>query len=105
LVLADGRKYEGAWKNDLPNGFGTQANPDGTVYTGEWLAGKYNGQGKLTTADGGSYTGAWKDDLPHGIGTLIRPDGSKFSGEFRNGKAVEEGVLVSPEGKEKKVSM
>jgi len=36
LAVSDGRKYEGAWQDNLPQGFGTQVNPDGTIYVGEW---------------------------------------------------------------------
>ena len=39
------------------------------VYEGEYLAGKRNGQGKLTWA-GGVYEGEWLDDKRNGQGKL-----------------------------------
>lgn len=33
LTVADGRKYEGEWLNDMPHGTGTQINPDGKETT------------------------------------------------------------------------
>ena len=36
----DGRKYKGAYKDDLKNGFGVFEWPDGKRYEGPWKDGK-----------------------------------------------------------------
>ena len=41
---------------------------DGTAYEGNWVHGKYHGEGVLTDAQGFSYVGAWKQGLRHGEG-------------------------------------
>ncbi len=50
LVLSDGRKYEGALKEGLPEGQGTLTDPAGTV-NGTWKAGCFN-DGKNKVAFG-----------------------------------------------------
>jgi len=40
----DGRIYSGAYKDDRPNGHGTQTNADGTIlYDGDWGMGEFIG--------------------------------------------------------------
>ena len=50
LVLSDGRKYDGALKDGLPEGQGTLTDPAGSV-TGAWKAGCFN-DGKNKVAFG-----------------------------------------------------
>ncbi len=41
----DGRRYEGNFKNDLPNGYGSFYYPDGTIFQGFWKDGLEHGEG------------------------------------------------------------
>ena len=66
-TYSDGRKYVGAWKDDLPNGQGTWTHPDGSKYVGEW-----------------------KKGLWHGQATFTYPDGKVVKGIFRNGELIEQ---------------
>ena len=50
---ADGRKYVGEWRDDLPNG-----------------------QGTFTFANGDKYVGDFRDALPNGQGTSMCPKGA-----------------------------
>ena len=52
---------------------GTFTSSSGSVYSGEWKDGKYNGQGTITFGHGDKYTGEWKDGKYNGQGILSRP--------------------------------
>jgi hypothetical protein len=58
---------------------------DGKKYEGEWRDDERHGQGTMTWADGTKYSGGFRDDKFHGFGTVTRPDGSEFSGVYTNG--------------------
>ena len=40
MTVAHGSTYTGVFKDDLPNGHGTETNADGTTRTGAWKDGK-----------------------------------------------------------------
>lgn len=42
--------------------------PDGGVYTGEFAADKWEGNGKYEYPDGSCYVGEWKEGKKHGSG-------------------------------------
>ena len=43
-------------------------NPDGSTYEGEWLNGKYHGQGIFTWPNGDRFEGEYRDGKKHGRG-------------------------------------
>ena len=121
VVMPDGRKYVGQFKEGVRVGQGLMTFPDGTKYIGNWqydkphgrgklsAAGKYeyvgefdngvrDGQGILETADGKKYEGQWENDVPHGQGKIIYPDGAQYTGQFKNGKRHGEGEALYPDG-------
>ncbi len=55
------------------------------VYEGEYLNGKFNGQGTLTSENGDKYVGGWKDNKRHGLGTYMFANGNKYVGEWKDG--------------------
>ena len=60
---------------------------EGGIYEGDFVNGKYNGQGKLLFANEGQmYIGSFKDNLMHGQGQMVMPDNSRFRGEWKEGK-------------------
>ncbi len=46
LIMQDGRRYEGRWKDGQPHEEGTMTNPNGKTEKGIWKAGKYITVGK-----------------------------------------------------------
>ncbi|KAG8246923.1 agglutinin-like protein 2 [Homalodisca vitripennis] len=55
------------------------------TYTGRWLSGKMEGQGRLEWADGRVYTGQFHANLPHGVGRLESPGVSVYDGQWKDG--------------------
>ena len=74
-IFRDGKIYEGKWKDNKMNDFGTFKWPDGKIYEGQF-----------------------KDDKKDGFGTLIWPDKSKYVGNWKNGKQFGLGKYASYEG-------
>ena len=98
LLLANGDKYEGAWKSDKQDGKGKFTNANGDVYDGEWKKGIKTGKGKMTLKDKTVYDGEWKNDKPDGEGTYTWPDGTKYSGDFKDGLADGKGKMTWKNG-------
>ena len=46
--------------------------PDGDVYEGGWLAGKYHGKGKFSRANGHYYDGQLLHGKADGLGSMVR---------------------------------
>eukprot|EP01100_Stratorugosa_tubuloviscum_P000667 TRINITY_DN1148_c0_g1_i1.p1 TRINITY_DN1148_c0_g1~~TRINITY_DN1148_c0_g1_i1.p1 ORF type:complete len:886 (-),score=402.98 TRINITY_DN1148_c0_g1_i1:64-2721(-) len=123
------RKYKGDWQDALPHGEGywnfyDERKSDKTelaTYSGFWVKGKFDGQGKITYKNGDYYDGSWKMDQydgygtlcsrgsiyegnwikgkRHGKGTLKWPNGDAYSGDFVNGNIEGEGTFVSGDKK------
>ena len=68
---------------------------DGTVYEGEWKAGKATGHGMTIWPDGSHCKGEHLEGLPHGPGVCTFPNGDVYHGGFSGGKWWGHGVLTS----------
>ena len=60
--------------------------PDGSVYEGDYIYGKFHGKGKLTFPSGSSYEGNFVSGNCHGKGKLIFGDKWTYEGDFIDGK-------------------
>lgn len=59
----------------------------GLRYAGEFLNGRFHGQGEFTMADGRQYVGAFREGAMVGRGRLLDAQGREvFAGEFVNGR-------------------
>ncbi len=60
-------KYEGNFKNGLPDGKGVYTWKNGKIYDGQWVKGKMEGKGRLSYPRNGRpdsiVTGFWKKDI------------------------------------------
>lgn len=98
MTFPDGTKYLGDWQNDKPDGQGTLSSAGKFEYAGEFNNGVRHGQGTLETVDGKKYVGQWQNDVPHGRGRITYPDGSEFMGQFENGRRNGEGEAKFADG-------
>ncbi|KAG1694159.1 hypothetical protein DVH05_021815 [Phytophthora capsici] len=73
LVLAQSNaRYEGAWDNGLPHGYGELVfdAARNIRYEGQFIEGKRHGTGHMHYADGSAYIGDWKADVKCGRGVM-----------------------------------
>jgi parvulin-like peptidyl-prolyl isomerase len=91
-------RFEGEFKDGLPNGKGTFIFANGNVYVGELKDDKFNGQGTFTSASGAQFVGEYKDGRKDGRGILTYSDRSKYVGEFKNDKFNGQGVEYASNG-------
>ena len=57
MLYANGRKYEGRWKDDIRHGRGFEKHTNNNVYNGEFLDGKAHGHGIYKWGNGEFYDG------------------------------------------------
>lgn len=77
--------------------------PNGTIYDCEFVNGKPDGYGCLTTVKGMKYTGTFHNGLFHGFAKITWVDSAKniirtFEGEFNHGKRHGFGILEDKNG-------
>lgn len=131
LNLVGGIRYEGAVKNNLPNGYGREYFADNSNLRGFYVNGKREGEFIFTRNDGSeekqifkngirvnqstpssegkspqtsNYIGSRKNGtgLPHGLGKEIFPDGTSLSGNYIDGKRDGEFIYTSKDGTKEK---
>lgn len=80
------------------NGNGTFEFEHGSVYTGPFACGKFEGLGQLSFAGTPFYDGQWKDGKPHGLGIRTCANGTVFVGEWVNGRLCGSGIRIGSNG-------
>jgi hypothetical protein len=79
-TLANGDRFEGAWKDDRKEGYGSYTAADGGTYVGGFKNDRFEGLGVMTDSKGNRYEGAWKAGHRNGQGTYTGADGSRVTG-------------------------
>lgn len=77
--------------------------PNGDVYDGDILNGKWNGEGTFTSSSDRKYVGTFKDGYFHGHGIYEYSDGKgqcKYNGSFHYGKRCGLGIFLDSSGNE-----
>jgi len=82
--------YDGAFKNGLKDGKGSQFYNDKSKYVGQFVSDKRQGTGRFTWADGSAWEGPFVDGQFHGVGMYQCPGEEPFEAEYENGKLKEE---------------
>ena len=91
-------KCKGTDYSKWTNCFGKEKMTDG-VYEGQYLSGKFHGQGTYTWANGSKYIGGFKNGKEYGQGTFtFLPSGNKYVGEVKDGKLHGQGTMTYPDG-------
>lgn len=125
LLIGGGeQRYEGEFRNNKFEGYGTFQYRDKSIYTGMWESSSVNGPGRFRTSGGDIVEGIWQNgNLTHrqditelmkgkskklrdcnlsncnsGIGIFNYPDGSRWEGNMRNGKPTRLGVCYYSNG-------
>jgi len=102
--LAPAVQYQGQWCGDLQQGQGELSWADGRAYVGQFLQGKFHGQGRMVwnTPKGLLvYEGQYVEDAKHGKGRFEWPDGGVYDGEWSHGKMWGLGWYTDPNGEKR----
>ena len=91
MRYADSSEYSGEWKDNKPNGKGNLTDVRKTKFMGEWKDGKKNGEFTINLSNGDHFVGQFKDDKPNGKGTYTYSNGISISAEFESGKVTVDG--------------
>ena len=90
-------KCKGKKVNKWSNCHGTKESLYGHKYVGEFLNGKFHGQG-MFTHEGRKYVGQYKNHKRHGQGTYTYANGDKYVGEWKKGKKHGQGTYSYANG-------
>ena len=85
--------YTGDWVEGKYQGQGKKYEKNNNTYFGEFYKGKRSGNGEMLYANDDTYKGEWKNDLRNGHGTLVKANGDTFIGNYKDDKRNGEGVL------------
>lgn len=109
LASYDPRAVHDRWTGNLLagayEGEGTLTRRDGSRWQGRWRAGLLEGQGVWRSADGAIYEGAFRAGLPEGAGVLRSPEGWIYAGGFRAGERHGKGRITLAGGQSYDVVM
>lgn len=90
-----GVHYKGEFGKGLKfHGQGRVTSADGSVYEGDFVAGKLHGHGQLRYRDGTEYVGEFQDGKKHGYGVLEYSAGARYRGAFRDGRENGQGTVT-----------
>jgi len=81
----NGSVYSGEFLESKREGEGTMMWPNQMTYRGNWIDDERNGEGTLEYGTGEVYEGEFKDDKLHGYGCCRYSNGDKYSGRFKAG--------------------
>lgn len=85
MRYANGARYVGQWVNGRFEGEGTYYFSNGDIYEGHWRNDKQEGQGKLTQGDR-YFVGEFKDNRLNGYASCYNKGRKTYEGEYKNGK-------------------
>ena len=99
-IWEEGKYYIGEIKNNLPNGKGIKYYSNGNIlYEGDFINGKFEGNGKLIWEDNDFYIGQFKYGLFHGKGIeYYSNEKIKYEGDFINDKYEGNGKYIWEDG-------
>lgn len=89
--------YDGMWVHDLPDGPACEIKRD-CKYNGNFVGGKYNGNGIIVYSDQSQYDGEWVNGLRQGMGHWANGKGDSYRGEFVNDQFCGQGQFSYAEG-------
>ncbi len=88
LIMENGDRYIGQFKNGKFNGYGKLDCMIGERYVGEFKNGDFYGEGTLSSSDGSKYIGNFVKNDFNGLGTYYYADGKIDRGKWKNGEFV-----------------
>ena len=129
LLLSNGSRYEGDWKNDVMSGLGKLYYSSGSLaYEGGFKDNKVHGKGimhneRMNDLENNfeakinfenfskvgenwiSFEGIFQNDMKNGIGKWHFSNGDVFIGEFKSDKVEGKGMYISDFGRKKNIGI
>lgn len=99
MILANGSKYIGYFKNKRMHGLGAFYYQNGMTYVGQWVEGWKHGKGELTFSNGEKFTGDFQKNKFNGAGVYLFQDNERYEGNFVDGKFNGQGTYYYKDGK------
>ena len=93
-ISTTGRLTEGKLVGKLLNDKGSIVKTN-TIYSGSFIDGKLNGQGRIECINGTIIEGKFKNNLLNGNGVYILPVGMRNEGKFLGGKMLAKSINIS----------
>lgn len=84
VLLENGSTYTGEWVNGLRQGEGKLLYTDGSIYEGKWLNDKAHGEGCFKNSKGHVYQGQFADDKANGYAVFSSANGFKYEGYWKD---------------------
>lgn len=81
----DGTMYNGDWEAGKMTGKGLLLWPSGAKYEGDISGGYLHGSGAFTEPDGSIYEGQWRMNIRHGFGRKMYSNSDVYEGEWKEG--------------------
>ena len=99
-IWDDNKYYIGEFRNNLPNGKGIKYYSNGNIlYEGNFINGKFEGNGKYYYEDGDYFSGEYKNGLRNGKGKEYYSNGNiKYEGDWINDKREGNGKYIWENG-------
>jgi hypothetical protein len=95
----NGSKYTGRFVNGMREGQGKLILQDGRVYEGPFTRNRMQGNsGTMVYTNGDKYIGQWANDQPNGTGTYYFKSKERYEGGFRDGDFDGQGTMHYPDG-------
>ena len=87
--------YEGYWEAGAFNGEGTLYKEDGSIKTGDWVAGRLSQTLVDAQLPQGHFCGYVRDGEPDGLGKMDYANGTSYQGKWKTGLWEGEGLYIS----------
>lgn len=91
-------KYTGQFVNGLREGNGKITFANGNAYDGQFSRNRMQGEGTMVYSNGDKYIGSWYNDEPHGRGKYYFKTKERYEGDFKNGEFDGQGTMYYPDG-------
>jgi len=91
-------KYTGQFLNGLHEGNGKITLPNGNSYDGQFSRNRMQGEGTMIYSNGDKYIGSWFNNQMHGRGKYYFKTKERYEGDFKNGAFDGQGTMYYPDG-------
>lgn len=91
-------KYTGQFLNGLREGNGKITLTNGNAYDGQFSRNRMQGEGTMVYSNGDKYIGTWQNDQMHGRGKYYFKTKERYEGDFKNGEFEGQGTMYYPDG-------